>query len=424
MPRRRPRSSPQRPAVRDPRGSAFADEATTLLQQLGFPCVVGNGGGGLGVFASRHISAGTKILEERPLVLTVAHSARMHTCCMCLCDSRTVGLDAWERRCESCDMQYYCNEHCALAASVRHCGVECTALSGVDWAAIDEDDRDAVVQAIRILADRANGVLHDIGPAGTLGADAYQHRLVGITPSTATARDSLDRICAATLRAVPPAARVAPTELLDILERHSCNLYGVSGQAGAEVASASFVGFFHLFNHSCCPSVVFDSARPVEAAHISSVNGTPRGEVGEVGKEVGDDGVSNSRSEKGTLTNSASNNLQTSRPPTFALLALEDVPEGTELCISYTSSAEGPAQRREHLEEYYGFWCECARCTCDDVAAELDFCDRMDARRCCLDSCGSGLGVPLGEDDGSDGQGESLLRCVHCGGLFEADTEG
>ena len=95
--------------------------------------------------------------------------------------------------------------------------------------------------------------------------------------------------------------------------------------------------------------------------------------------------------------------------------------EGTELCISYTSSAEGPAQRREHLEEYYGFWCECARCTCDDVAAELDFCDRMDARRCCLDSCGSGLGVPFGDDGGSDGQGESLLRCVHCGETFEAD---
>ena len=107
------------------------------------------------------------------------------------------------------------------------------------------------------------------------------------------------------------------------------------------------------------------------------------------------------------------------------------------------------------------------RCTCDDVAAELDFSDRMDARRCTrLDECGSGLGVPLmrphrtGRKDAASedaagksqvsaaqrGHGppvtrpeglvphagdaevkeetaemEGWLRCVHCGEAFEAD---
>ena len=38
----------------------------------------------------------------------------------------------------------------------------------------------------------------------------------------------------------------------------------------------------------------------------------------------------------------------------------------------------------------------------------LDYCDRMDAKRCVVDGCGSGLGVPVIGD-------EYLRRCVHCG---------
>ena len=61
----------------------------------------------------------------------------------------------------------------------------------------------------------------------------------------------------------------------------------MSGRAGEDVACASFVGFFHLLNHSCCPNVVFDSAQPVHPA-------------------APDQGL----------------------PPTFALRALADVAEG------------------------------------------------------------------------------------------------
>ena len=39
-----------------------------------------------------------------------------------------------------------------------------------------------------------------------------------------------------------------PAELFDVLNRHQCNVYGVLGAGNADVALASFVGAFHLFN--------------------------------------------------------------------------------------------------------------------------------------------------------------------------------
>ena len=187
-------------------------------------------------------------------------------------------------------------------------------------ATIEEDDFDTVAQAIRILADRAHQRIVDAGPAGLVGwEDSYTERLVGVTPGTDEARMALRRIASATLDALPSEARISSAELLDVLERHSCNLYGVTGAGGEDVAGASFVGFFHLFNHACCPNVVFDSARQVAPA-------MPDGAA-----------------------------------PSFALVALEDISKGAEMSISYTSSAEGPAQRSEHLREHYGFDCGCAR---------------------------------------------------------------
>ena len=107
-------------------------------------------------------------------------------------------------------------------------------------------------------------------------------------------------------------------------------------------------------------------------------------------------------------------------------------------------SLAGPTERSDHLEEYYGFRCTCERCEAHgDVSRELDFADRLEARRCTRPVCGTGLSVPLlcaparsapaqsGEvaalvadlDDqvdvaaSSEEEDEGLLalRCMHCG---------
>lgn len=271
------------------------------MQENGFPIVCKTGGGGLAVYAFRRILPGETVLLERPLVLTVAHVNRPRYCANCLadCQAASPSMPAWPTRCEQCSTQYYCCAECRAAAAPRHSGVECAALAASANEMLDQDDVDTVAQAIRILADRANGRELDIGCAGTFGGlTAYAQRLVGVTPSTEDARAALDRSVTATLKVLPEAARVSPAVLLDLLERHGCNLYGCSGVGGEEVACASFVGLFHLLNHACCPNVVFDSARPAAPATA--------------------DGA----------------------PPTFALRALELIEQGQEVNISYVSSAE------------------------------------------------------------------------------------
>ena len=118
----------------------------------------------------------------------------------------------------------------------------------------------------------------------------------------------------------------------------------------------------------------------------------------------------------------------------------------------------GPKERSDHLEEYYGFRCTCLRCeAAGDVSRELDFADRLEARRCSRNECGSGLSVPVlparapveGEGDEEEGDeeagcGEELrggllggddavgdtddeegiaLRCVHCGGVWQSEPD-
>jgi hypothetical protein len=315
---RRPTKPPKKasaPEIRDPRPASFAADATAAIHELGFPCTVAVGGGGLAVYASRRIHAGEQILVERPLVLTVSHQCRKHICAHCIADSRKSrpgGLDgaaAWTVRCDRCGTQHYCSEACAAAAAPRHSGHECQAMASAEdlRADLEDDDLDTISQAIRMLCDKAHGFAISCGPPGVLAsATSHAERLVGISPSTDEARTCLSRICAATLRCLPSEVRVPPAELLDLLERHACNLYGVTGPAGEDTAGASFAGFFHLFNHSCSPNVVFDSARLAGGA-------TAEGAA-----------------------------------PLFALRALFDAAPGEELCISYTSSADGGRARSFH----------------------------------------------------------------------------
>lgn len=272
----------------------------------------------MGVFASRIIVAGERVLMERPLALTIAMESRTHICAVCLEDSRKMQNGAqptWILRCEGCAALYFCSEDCFMAAKWRHTPLECAALdTALKDPEVDEEVGDQVAQAIRILCDRAEGVTVDIGltahsaEGGTggegarqsslsLGFNAYADRLVGVMPLTAEGRASLRTTMRATLRALPECARIDQSEMLGFLMRHQCNLYGVSGCAGESVACASFAGFFHLFNHACCPNLAFDGARP---SRVVSPDGSA---------------------------------------PTFALVAISDIPEGAELCITCESVA-------------------------------------------------------------------------------------
>ena len=156
--------------VRDNRTGTFAHEATLQLQGpgYGFPCRVDSSSGQLGVFASRRVLAGEIVAVERPLALTVNRAVHVHTCAVCLADSRDgdAGHARWSRECEGCHAHFYCGEACEVAGLARHRGVECEALAALQSDTDDDDLKDQVAQAVRILADRAAGRSVDAGPAG------------------------------------------------------------------------------------------------------------------------------------------------------------------------------------------------------------------------------------------------------------------
>jgi len=142
--------------VRDNRTKTFAHEATRQLQQPGysFPCRVDSSSGQLGVFATRRILAGEVVAVERPLALTVNRAVYVHTCAVCLADSRDAGHAQWTRKCGACEAHYYCGEACEVAGLARHRGVECDALAALRSDTDDDDLKDQVAQTVRILADR------------------------------------------------------------------------------------------------------------------------------------------------------------------------------------------------------------------------------------------------------------------------------
>ena len=387
-------------APRDGRPPSFVSDANAALRSnvLGAPCCRVarshvSADAGLAMYATRRIAAGEIVLVERPFALTVAPAARAYTCAHCLADSRPSGRASWPLRCDRCRSPHYCSKECVRAAASRHAGCECDALKLLaplfaEDGAIDPEDGDTISQAIRILALRSKGLRADVGPAGRCGADAYaahspNSRMVGVD-STEVAAASLDTISSLVLRAVPPAARIPPAELVDMLERHANNEFGVSCSGGEVVATASFVGFFHILNHSCWPNVVFDS----------SGRAPPPSDGG---------------------------------APLFSLVALQDIEAGEELCHSYCDG--GP----DELLELYGFECRCPRCAerrtsakgaADDGPVARAWREWQGALECTAEACGAGDGVRV-DGGGGGGRGHHAeeakqgrmrmrLRCVHC----------
>ena len=67
---------------------------------------------------TRRVLAGETVAVERPLALTVNRAVHVHTCAVCLADSRDAGHARWSRECEACHAHFYCGEACEVAVGV------------------------------------------------------------------------------------------------------------------------------------------------------------------------------------------------------------------------------------------------------------------------------------------------------------------
>ena len=372
------------------------------------PCRVGESFGGLGVFTTAAVKAGSIMHVERPFVWTTSWRQRLHVCAACMGEA----VDSAELPfpCESCASLAYCSASCAEAAAAAgiHSELECGALaawSASDDEAGDEGVADLVVQAIRILAHRHDGtrvrpfqpefMRGEAGAAGelTVGYESYVARLQGMRRSKRTS-DAIKRAVRAALRAMPPKSRVPPSELFDVLDRHQSNVFGLMGPGASSLGLASFVGAMYLMNHSCYPNASFD-CRPLRQA----ADGRPT-----------------------TVLPAASDAVDgTGFGPVFAMRALVDIPKGREILHCYAGSADGPARRQQYVLDHHGFECACERCSCDDPVDEADLSESLEAMRCNCIGCGTGLSYPLLPPEAP--KGASQRRCVHCGGVWDEDSD-
>ena len=381
-----PREKPPPRPLLDNRPIAFAEKASEILHKAGHPCTVAAGAGGLAMYASRNIAAGERVLIERPVAMNVTERLQERVCAVCLKDSRRESpeLSKWTLSCKRCKTQYYCSVECATIGNVQHTLTACVALKTTNEKINDDDEGDLMSMAINILTDHANKTQRSMEVAGRFGAaDACAQRMVGVAPGSQEAADVLETRTAATLAVLPERAHLPTERVLDLFQRLDCNLYGVPGQKAGEVAAlACFTGYFQLFNHSCYPNVVFDSAQLVAPASIG-----------------GDF-------------------------PAFALYALEDIQSGTELSLAYRRASDD--ERQDLFVDHYGFKCTCVVCTGDrKTVRALE--KREHAVSCPIDDCGSGYCVPVKKSDGNkDGKKQSalaeatVLRCVVCDHRYTA----
>ena len=349
--------------------------------------------GGLGMYAKRAVAAGERILLEQPLTITPTHDARPFVCANCFDDSRFSSRgdsfdkynNQWARYCSGCCMLRCCSKACESALHIRHRGtVECEALallakeakaSGITPCERfgDADLANLLFQAVRILSDRHAGVSVRAYQSRTVSFSSYTQRLVG-GGDDAMVTTALEAVARAALAVIPEAARIPVSDLASVLRYHQANVYSVLSRGGNEIASASFVGALHLFNHSCAPNLAFDCV-PIRTA-------------GRAGSNL-----------------------------FFALVSLRNIAPGEALCISYTSTADERAVRRKHLLSYYGFDCDCERCL-QAVSPEEDrrIAHDFAARRCALGDCGTGYVVA---GDATAGCG---WRCLHCGRRLQSHS--
>lgn len=390
----------------------LAEDTSADLARLRWPIrVVPSALGGLGVVASRDIAAGEVVASEAPLALTPLFGVARQVCWHCM--EADPGGNEQPLQCAACDVACWCSEACrdagttsGLAAGLAHAHgpVECAALRHWQLAGRPHlDVADLTLQAIRLLDLRQRGAACQPLPSPSttrLGFDAYGSRLCGMRRDAETG-GAIRRAAAAALASVAVEARVQPAVLEDVLSRHQCNAYGVSGPGAVGRGLASFVAVFQLFNHSCAPNLAFDSrpVRSVPAPGSAAASEPPR---------------------------------VAASPPSYGLVALGPIGAGVELTHCYASSADGPTVRQAYLRAHHGFQCGCTRCACDDPVAELELSERLDARRCVRAACGSGIGVHTtarggrgtacaGGDAGHAEAGQVRLRCVHCGEVWEAE---
>ncbi|XP_002970670.2 histone-lysine N-methyltransferase ASHR2 [Selaginella moellendorffii] len=296
-------------------------------------------GRGRGLFALRDLSGGHIVIRESPLLVYGEAEAAGSFCAHCI---RCVSSSS--PACESCSKARFCDERCRAAAiASSHTPWMCSALQDVARAGIGHE---AGTQARFLLAAVS---------LAARNAEDFQRLLLLDGQASVFANDprpaGVAELVLALLRThcFELAKGLSLEMFLNLLAKDKINAFGLmapsSGTAQRKVRAYARYAQASMLNHDCLPN----------ACRFEYLDKP---------------GASNTD---------------------IYIRLLHDVPQGSEICISYFPVNWNYKERRERLVEDYGFECNCERCRVEQTWSDGD---------------GEGDEEEAMEHDQTDGDGE------------------
>eukprot|EP00771_Trimastix_marina_P002724 gnl/Trimastix_PCT/3879.p1 GENE.gnl/Trimastix_PCT/3879~~gnl/Trimastix_PCT/3879.p1 ORF type:complete len:564 (+),score=68.11 gnl/Trimastix_PCT/3879:130-1821(+) len=256
------------------------------------------------VMAQESIPCGTVIMQEEPSALVFNAGAMPHNCSYCC--SGIIDLEH-QIICDRCNWAVYCSEECRRKDAPAH-RLECLAARKLSQQMLQDADCRALLRLLAQRLDLSVDLELDPQQKPFLAENMVVNR-ESVHPDR---MEDHGRCVLAIAEALDLNEMVKPEEIdewlewcIDMLCRFGCNGFTIRPDLGFAVYPQS-----SLFNHSCAPNCSFER----------------------VGR-------------------------------TQVIRAVQDIPSGTEVTLSYTPLVWPTSVRHPHLESIYFFPCGCPRCT-------------------------------------------------------------
>jgi len=280
-------------------------------------------GRGRGLVASRDIKAGETIVREPPLIACMVEEGKKAYCAACF---RKVSKGA--RRCTGCGEVSFCSAGCAATACCKGGSHDPSICLGLErlGEVTSEETRDLLRYLLQAYALKASN------------PEAFSEllTLVGSVDGVSSTDGILDDLHARCVEAVGGLVCSSRDETAALVHKEQQNSYGIMAPLGQDgeryIRGSCMYGASSMVNHSCLPNCArFD---------YTDVPGPDNLDV--------------------------------------YLRAMIDISKGDEVLACYFPLGVDIAQRRERLQQDYGFYCDCKRCAVEETWSDDDASDAED----------------------------------------------